>query len=47
VDIAGLNDLSKAVLERAAGGICGMVEASTGAVEPVTEKPINVRYNIS
>ena len=40
VDIAGLNDLSKAVLERAAGGICGMVEASTGAVKPVTEKPI-------
>ena len=40
VDIAGLNDLTKAVLERAAGGICGMVEASTGAVKPVTEKPI-------
>ncbi len=40
VDIAGFNDLTKAVLERAAGGICGMVEASTGAVEPVTEKPI-------
>jgi uncharacterized protein (UPF0261 family) len=40
VDIAGFNDLTKAVLERAAGGICGMVEASSGAVEPVTEKPI-------
>ena len=40
VDIAGFNDLTKAVLERAAGGICGMVEASTGAVKPVTEKPI-------
>jgi uncharacterized protein (UPF0261 family) len=40
VDIADLNDLSKAVLERAAGGICGMVEASTGVVKPVTEKPI-------
>ena len=27
VDISGLNDLTKAVLERAAGGICGMVGA--------------------
>jgi uncharacterized protein (UPF0261 family) len=40
VDIAGLNDLSKAVLERAAGGICGMVEASTGVIEITTTKPI-------
>ncbi|TEU15391.1 MAG: UPF0261 family protein [Anaerolineales bacterium] len=40
VDIAGFNDLTKAVLERAAGGICGMVEASTGAIEITTTKPI-------
>jgi len=40
VDIAGFNDLTKAVLERAAGGICGMVEASSGAIEITTTKPI-------
>jgi len=40
VDIAGFNDLTKAVLERAAGGICGMVEASTGVIEITTTKPI-------
>jgi uncharacterized protein (UPF0261 family) len=40
VDISGLNDLTKAVLERAAGGICGMVEASGGAVEPVSDSPL-------
>jgi uncharacterized protein (UPF0261 family) len=43
VDIAGLNDLSKAVLERAAGGICGMVEASTGAVRPGTDTSTGLR----
>ncbi len=40
VDISGLNDLTKAVLERAAGGICGMAEASGGAVEPVSDSPL-------
>jgi len=34
VDISGINDLTKAVLERAAGGICGMAAASDGAVRP-------------
>jgi uncharacterized protein (UPF0261 family) len=32
VDIAGLNELSKSVLTRAAGAICGMVETGVGAV---------------
>jgi uncharacterized protein (UPF0261 family) len=40
VDISGLNDLTKAVLQRAAGGICGMVDASDGAVKPVSESPL-------
>lgn len=40
VDIARLNDLSRNVLERAAGGICGMVEASTGPVRPKSTRPI-------
>lgn len=40
VDIAGLNELSRNVLERAAGGICGMVDASSGAVEPESADPI-------
>jgi len=40
IDISGLNDLTKAVLERAAGGICGMVAASGGAVEPVNDSPL-------
>jgi uncharacterized protein (UPF0261 family) len=43
VDIAGFNDLTKAVLERAAGGICGMVEASTGAVKPGTDPSTGLR----
>ena len=34
VDISGLNDLTRAVLERAAGGICGMAGVSSGAVKP-------------
>ncbi|MBN2034586.1 MAG: Tm-1-like ATP-binding domain-containing protein, partial [Deltaproteobacteria bacterium] len=34
VDISGINYLTKAVLERAAGGICGMTAASHGAVKP-------------
>jgi uncharacterized protein (UPF0261 family) len=32
VDILGLNDLTRPVLKMAAGGICGMVGASSGAV---------------
>jgi uncharacterized protein (UPF0261 family) len=40
VDIAGLNDLSRNVLERAGGGICGMVEASSGAVRLTSTRPI-------
>lgn len=40
VDIAGLNDLSMAVLERAAGGVCGMADASKGAVKPMTSSPL-------
>ena len=40
VDISDLNDLTKAVLERAAGGICGMAEASSGAVEPQSDAPL-------
>lgn len=40
VDISGLNDLTRAVLQRAAGAICGMVDASDGAVKPVTESPL-------
>jgi uncharacterized protein (UPF0261 family) len=37
VDISGINALTKAVLERAAGGICGMVSASDGAVKPASD----------
>ena len=40
VDISGLNDLTKAVLERAAGGICGMAAASDGAVKPKSTSPL-------
>lgn len=40
VDIAGLNDLTKAVLERAAGGVCGMANASHGAVKPESDSPL-------
>jgi len=40
VDISGLNDLTKAVLERAAGGICGMAAASEGAVKPKSTSPL-------
>lgn len=40
IDIDGLNDLSKNVLERAAGGICGMVEANTSPVKPQSDKPL-------
>ncbi|MEA2040113.1 MAG: Tm-1-like ATP-binding domain-containing protein [Thermodesulfobacteriota bacterium] len=31
-DISGLNELTKSVLTRAAGAICGMVETGTGAI---------------
>ncbi len=40
VDVSGLNDLTKAVLERAAGGICGMAAASGGPVKPVSTSPL-------
>ena len=40
VDISGVNDLTKAVLERAAGGICGMAAASDGAVKPKSTSPL-------
>ncbi|MEW6663721.1 MAG: Tm-1-like ATP-binding domain-containing protein [Thermodesulfobacteriota bacterium] len=40
VDISGINDLTKAVLDRAAGGICGMVAASDGAVKPTGTSPL-------
>jgi len=40
VDISGINDLTKAVLERAAGGICGMAAASDGAVKPKSASPL-------
>jgi len=40
VDISGINDLTKAVLERAAGGICGMAAASDGAVKPKSTTPL-------
>lgn len=32
VDISGLNELSKSILTRAAGAICGMVETGAGAI---------------
>lgn len=40
IDIDNLNDLSKSVLERTAGAICGMVDASTGPVKPKSDKPL-------
>jgi len=40
VDISGINDLTKAVMERAAGGICGMAAASGGPVKPVSTSPL-------
>jgi uncharacterized protein (UPF0261 family) len=39
VDVAGLNRISRQILTRAAGAICGMVEA---IVPPATDKPIIV-----
>src|SRR6266567_7934216 len=39
VDVAGLNRISRQILTRAAGAICGMVEAKPAAVE---DKPIIV-----
>jgi uncharacterized protein (UPF0261 family) len=39
VDVAGLNRISRQILTRAAGAICGMVEAVPGALE---DKPIIV-----
>lgn len=40
VDISGINDLTKNVLERAAGGICGMAAVSSGAVIPAKGKAL-------
>ncbi|MFO7462323.1 MAG: Tm-1-like ATP-binding domain-containing protein [Desulfatiglandales bacterium] len=40
VDISGINDLTKAVLDRAAGAICGMTAASDGAVKPKSPSPL-------
>ena len=40
VDISGLNALTRSVLERAAGGICGMTDASRGLVEPLGTAPL-------
>lgn len=40
VDISGLNDLTEAMLERAAGGICGMVKASSGPVTLSSDAPL-------
>jgi len=40
VDISGINDLTKAVLQRAAGGICGMAGASGGPVKPLSTTPL-------
>jgi uncharacterized protein (UPF0261 family) len=40
VDVAGLNRISRQILTRAAGAICGMVEA--GALTERTDKPIIV-----
>ena len=39
VDVAGLNRISRQILTRAAGAICGMVEA---IVPPATDKPVIV-----
>jgi uncharacterized protein (UPF0261 family) len=40
VDISGLNDLTKSVLENAAGAITGMVKISRGAVKPASDTPL-------
>jgi uncharacterized protein (UPF0261 family) len=40
VDISGLNALTRSVLERVAGGICGMAKMSRGAVEPISDSPL-------
>jgi uncharacterized protein (UPF0261 family) len=41
VDVAGLNRISRQILTRAAGAICGMVEAKPAAA-PLADKPIVV-----
>ena len=41
VDVAGINRISRTILTRAAGAICGMVEAQV-PTESATEKPIVV-----
>ena len=40
VDVSGINYLTKSVLERAAGGICGMTAASDGAVKQKSTSPL-------
>jgi uncharacterized protein (UPF0261 family) len=42
VDIAGMNRISRQILARAAGAICGMVEAEPPAAELTSDKPIIV-----
>jgi uncharacterized protein (UPF0261 family) len=42
VDVAGLNRISRQVLARAAGAICGMVEAAAAPASPQDDKPIIV-----
>ena len=42
VDVAGLNRFSRGVFRRAAGAICGMVEANDGVREETEAKPLIV-----
>jgi uncharacterized protein (UPF0261 family) len=42
VDVAGLNRISRQVLTRAAGAICGMVESTPATGQSETDKPIIV-----
>ncbi|MDR3404422.1 MAG: Tm-1-like ATP-binding domain-containing protein [Chthoniobacter sp.] len=42
VDVAGLNRISRQIFTRAAGAICGMVEAQPPPAQPVQDKPITV-----
>jgi len=42
VDVSGINRVSRAIFENAAGGICGMVTARSSASSPSSEKPLIV-----
>lgn len=42
VDVAGLNRISRQILTRAAGAICGMVESASGSSATAPDKPIVV-----